>query len=94
MPWAVLRESLRGQVFEALAVKLMTGSHAQTEGEIKELRAELRGVLNRMLVEQLKLQEKEAIEAVRHDPAALERYRALFKRRTELELNLQRVAIQ
>lgn len=94
VPWAVLRESLRGQVFEALAVKLMTGSHAQTEGEIKELRAELRGVLNRMLVEQLKLQEKQAIEAVRHDPAALERYRALFKRRTELELNLQRVAIQ
>ncbi|MBV5295385.1 MAG: DNA primase [Curvibacter lanceolatus] len=94
VPWAVLRESLRGQAFEALAVKLMTGSHAQTEGEIKELRAELRGVLNRMLVEQLKLQEKQAIEAVRHDPAALERYRALFKRRTELELNLQRVAIQ
>ncbi|RUP30373.1 MAG: DNA primase [Curvibacter sp.] len=94
VPWAVLRESLRGQPFEALAVKLMTGSHAQTEGEIKELRAELRGVLNRMLVEQLKLQEKQAIEAVRHDPAALERYRALFKRRTELEQNLQRVAIQ
>ncbi|MDD0838640.1 DNA primase [Curvibacter sp. HBC61] len=92
--WAVLRESLRQQPFDALATRLMTGSHAQTEGEIKELRAELRGVLNRMLVDRLKQLENEAIVAVRSDPSALERYRHLFKRRTELELSLQRVSIQ
>jgi DNA primase len=39
LPWAVLRESLRGHECEAVAVKVMTGAHAQTEGDEAELRS-------------------------------------------------------
>ena len=55
-PWAVLRESLRGHECEAVAVKVMTGAHAQTEGDEAELRAELTDLLARIQIEQLKEQ--------------------------------------
>jgi DNA primase len=92
--WAVMREHLRGQPFESLAMRLMTGSHAQTEGEIKELSAELRGVLNRMLVEQLKIQENQLIAAVAKDPTALERYREILSRRRALEESLLKAMVE
>ncbi|MFD1837691.1 DNA primase [Paracidovorax cattleyae] len=82
--WAVLRESLRGHDAEALAVRVMTGSHAQTEGDAAELRAELRDLLDRMLMEDIKRQEKELILQAATDPAALEKYRALQQRRQAL----------
>ena len=85
LPWAVLRESLRGHACESLAVRVMTGAHAQTEGETPELQQELRGLLNRMLAEQLKQQESAAIAEAAHDPQALQRYRALQARRLALE---------
>ena len=85
LPWAVLRESLRGHGCEALAERVMTGAHAQTEGDTHELRLELRGLLNRMLAEQLRVQETEALTAANTDPAALQRYRALQARRVALE---------
>ena len=47
---------------------------------------ELRDVLNRMLIERIKGQETEAIEASGHDPQALARYRGLQTRRRQLEL--------
>ncbi len=84
-PWAVLRESLRGHACEAIAERVMTGSHAQTEGDTRELRMELRGLLNRMLAEQLRQQETEALQAARTDPGALQRYRELQARRVALE---------
>jgi len=84
-PWAVLRESLRGHACEALAERVMTGSHAQTEGDTQELRMELRGLLNRMLAEQLRQQETQALAAASTDPSALQRYRALQARRVALE---------
>ncbi|MDF1484295.1 DNA primase [Ramlibacter sp. H39-3-26] len=91
--WAVLREALREQPdCETLALRLMTGAHAQTEGDLRDLRAELRDLLDRMLVEQLKAQETEAIAAARTDPAALERYRALQQRRLALEAAGTRLA--
>ena len=55
-PWAVLRESLRGHECEAVAVKVMTGAHAQTEGDEAELRSELTDLLARIQIEQLKEQ--------------------------------------
>jgi DNA primase len=85
LPWAVLRESLRGHPCESLAERVMTGAHAQTEGDTRELQQELRSLLNRMLVEQLKQQESAAIAAAPGDPAALERYRSLQTRRLALE---------
>ena len=55
-PWAVLRESLREHECEELAVKVMTGAHAQAEGEEHELRAELTDSLARIQIEQLEQQ--------------------------------------
>jgi hypothetical protein len=55
------------------------------EALAKEAQAELRGMLNRMLIDSLKAQETEAIEAAMHDPSALQRYKTLQKRRLQLE---------
>jgi DNA primase len=83
--WALLRESLRGHPCEDLAVKVMTGSHAQTEGDLHELRLELRDLLNRMRIEDIKAQQKALIQQAAQDPTALERYRALEQRRIALQ---------
>ncbi|CAN7414381.1 DNA primase [Acidovorax delafieldii] len=85
LAWAVLRESLRDHECEELAVKVMTGSHAQTEGELHELRLELRDLLTRMQIEDIKEQQKVLVLQVAQDPSALERYRALSEKRKELE---------
>ena len=84
--WAVLRGALQGHECEPLALEVMTGSHAQTEGETRELHAELRDLLNRILIERLKQQETEAIGQAASDPLALQRYRLLQNRRLALEL--------
>lgn len=85
LAWAVLRESLRDHECEALAVKVMTGSHAQTEGDLQELRLELRDLLNRMQIEEIKEQQKLLVLQVAQDPTALERYRALEQKRNALQ---------
>ena len=85
LAWAVLRESLRDHECEELAVKVMTGSHAQTEGDLHELRLELRDLLNRMLIEDINAQQKALILQAAQDPTALERYRALEQRRNILQ---------
>ncbi len=84
LPWAVLRERLRDHPCEDLALRVMTGAHAQTEGDLKELRLELRDLLNRMLVEDIKAEQSALIERAAHDPSALERYRALEQKRNAL----------
>jgi DNA primase len=52
----------------------------------QESTQELRQLLDRMLVERLKAQETEAIDAARRDPNALVRYREIQARRRQLEL--------
>ena len=90
-PWGALREGLRGHDSEDLAVRLMSGpqlddpDEADETGRRAESDQELRSLLNRMLVERLKAQETEAIEAAKADPSALARYRDLQARRRELE---------
>lgn len=84
-PWAALREGLRAHPAEALAQKLMTGSDLAATDDHGEALTELRNLLTRMLIEQLKTEETEAIEAARSNPAALERYRELQARRRALE---------
>ena len=83
--WARLRESLREHECEALALKVMTGAHAQTEGELQELWLELRDLLNRMQIEDIKQQQKLLILQAAQDPTALDRYRALEQKRTALQ---------
>ncbi len=84
-PWVALREGLRGQEAEALAVRLMSGFELGGVDQKEESMSELRNLLNRMLVEQLKEQETEAIHAAKADPSALQRYRELQARRRTLE---------
>jgi DNA primase len=88
-PWAALREGLRGQPFEALALRVMTGPDGAPLGgaegdQAADAASELRNVLDYMLNERLKAQENEAIAAVGTDPLAVERYNALKARRFEL----------
>jgi len=88
-PWAALREGLREHPSEELALKLMSGPELASADSHTETPQELRNLLNRMLVEQLKTQETEAIAASTTDPTALQRYRELQARRRELEAAVQ-----
>ena len=87
-PWVALREGLRGQDAEELAVRLMAGFELGAADESGESATELRNLLNRMLVERLKVQETQAIQAAKADPSALLRYRELQMRRLNLESTL------
>ncbi|MEN9397436.1 MAG: hypothetical protein RLZ81_1966 [Pseudomonadota bacterium] len=84
-PWVALREGLQGHEIEDLANRLMRGYELAPDGQEDESELELRRLLNRMLVDQLKSKETEAIEAAKSDPSALHRYRELQSRRRELE---------
>ena len=102
-PWGALREGLRGHACEDLAVRVMASAFVPVLDEdgqppkdapspevlAHEAQQELRGMLNRMLIESLKAQETEAIEAAKHDPSALQRYRNLQMRRRQLESTQQ-----
>ncbi len=88
--WDALRAGVRGQAFEDLALKLMSGPVPSTASDTAEPTVdtealqELRALLNLMLIDQLKQQETEALEDAKSDPSALERYRSLNRRRQEL----------
>ncbi len=84
-PWVALREGLRGHPAEEVAVRLMTGHELGVTDESDASLSELRNLLNRMLVERLKIQETEAIHAAKFDPAAVHRYRELQTRRRQIE---------
>ncbi|MCY7307774.1 MAG: DNA primase [Rhodoferax sp.] len=87
-PWGALREGLRGQACEELALRLMSASELTATAEQQDSVEELHNLLKRLLIEQLKAQETAAIEASRTDPAALQRYRELQARRSELEASI------
>jgi DNA primase len=85
-----LREGLREHPSEALALKLMSGPELGDAADTgTDTPQELRNLLNRMLVEQLKTLETEAIAASTTDPSALQRYRELQARRLGLEAATQ-----
>jgi len=84
LPWGSLRESLQGHECEALAMKLMAEAAPGSTG-LAESAAELRDLLDRMLVERLKSQETAAIET-----GDLQLYRELQSRRRGLEASLSR----
>jgi DNA primase len=87
-PWVALREGLRGHDQEQMAVHLMTDYELGPAEEADATLAELRNLLNRMLVERLKVQETQAIQDAKADPSALLRYRELLARRRQLEASL------
>ena len=75
LPWAVLHERLKGTPSEDLAYRVMTGSHAQTEGDFAEWRAELTDLLTRMHIEDIEGQRNAAVAA-----GDIEQYKALDTR--------------
>ena len=89
LPWEALREALRDQAGEELALRLMSDPAIPVQPE-SDSAPELRDLLNRMLVERIKEQETEAIEASKSDPSALQRYQALRLRRIELMAALEK----
>ncbi len=94
MPWGALREGLREHECEALALQVMAGNQdtEQDESErVADNMSELQDLLNRMLIDSIKLQETDAIQRAALDPAELARYRGLHQRRRELEGKLATV---
>jgi DNA primase len=85
--WVALREGLHEHESEALALKLMAGFELNDSADTSETPDELRKLIDRMLIEQLKLEETQAIEAAKADPSALQHYRELQTRRILLEAN-------
>jgi DNA primase len=81
LPWGQLHEALQGAAAADLAARLMADTGAPIP--LSEATAELRDLLDRMLVERLKAEETAAIEA-----GDLDRYRALHARRRGLEATL------
>ena len=84
-PWVALREGLKEHEAEALANRLMAGYELGTTDETQESVAELRNLLNRMLVDKLILQETEALHEAKADPTALLRYKEFYNRRRTLQ---------
>jgi DNA primase len=85
IPWVALRAGLQGHESEDFALKLMAGYELGADSDAAEELNELRHLVNRMLIEQLKAEETLAIEAAKVDPGALQRYRELQARRLMLE---------
>ncbi len=92
LTWEDVRERLHEHDCEALANKVMTGAHAQTEGDLQELRLELRDLLTRMQIEDINEQQKVLILQAAQDPTALERYRTLEQKRSALQSIATRAA--
>ncbi len=84
-PWGAAREGLRGQACEELALRVMADPLLAFVDDQQDAVEELRNLLRRMLVEHIKEQETQAIQASHSDPAALQRYRELQARRRALE---------
>ena len=87
-PWAALREGLRGQPFEALAVALHDSALALGEAADpppQDLHRELRELLRRLRIEHLKVQENEWLARSATDPAALQQYRRVQTERLALQ---------
>ncbi|WP_394789511.1 DNA primase [Rhodoferax sp.] len=88
--WEALRGGVRGQLFEDLALRLMSGPVPSGDAEPadatpgREALQELRALLNLMLIDWLKKQETVALEEAKSDPSALQRYRELNRRRLKL----------
>ncbi|WP_425973505.1 DNA primase [Tepidimonas sp. HKU78] len=98
-PWAALREALRGEPFEALAVALHDsgpwlerfdapsgdGAAADAAPADEEIRHELRELLRRIRIEALMRLETELIARAATDPQALARYREVNAERRLLQ---------
>ncbi len=89
LAWSALQADLAGNAVQAWAIQLMAEANVDTPGA-DDTTAELRDLLNRMLVERIEALQTEAIAAVSTDPTALQRYKELGDRRLQLVKQLEK----
>jgi len=82
--WEALRQALPAAPLGDVAQRLMDETTLNHDSDAA-VASELRDLLNRMLIAQIKQQETEAIALSASDPQALDRYRDLLARRQALE---------
>ena len=87
-PWVALQAGLQGHESADLAMQLMSGYALGVSSDPSESLTELRDLLKRMLIDQIKQEENSAIAQVMSDPTVLPRYRELQTRRLQLEATL------
>ena len=101
LSWAALLEGLRGHECEPLSTRVMSTSFTNTvddsdatqaqdsanDKQAKDARQELQSILQKILLENLDAQMKQAIDSSQSDPTALTRYKALYERRKQICLN-------
>jgi DNA primase len=100
LDWPGLQAALLGADCEDDAMRLVRSQQAlpaagdgASGATPHELRLELRGLLNRLLVERIERQEKDAIAAIeRGDADASQRYRTLQQRKRELQASVAAAA--
>jgi DNA primase len=81
--WSALQADLDNHPARDWAIQLMAEAHLDSQSSA-DTATELRDLLNRMLLERIEVQQKEAIAAVNTDPTALQRYKELGERRLHL----------
>ena len=89
LTWTALQTDLAGNPAQEWATQLM----AETSGDAPraaDTAAELRDLLNRMLVDRIELEQDEAIATFATDPAARQRYNDLRLRRQQLVKQLEK----
>ena len=83
LTWSALQADLAGNAAEHWATQLMAEAHVDAPGA-EDTAKELRDLLNRMLVERIEALQTDAIAVASTDPTALQRYKDLGDRRTQL----------
>jgi len=87
-PWSALRAALQNHPAAPVAERLMHQTELPIPEDPGEALAELRNLLRRMLIEQIKSEETAALAIAHTDPQARLRYRQLQARRRALENGL------
>ena len=89
LTWSALQADLSSNAAQDWVTQLMaetnTGAHSSADTA-----AELRDLLNRMLVDRIKLEQDEAIATFATDPAAKQRYNDLRLRHQQLVKQLEK----
>lgn len=92
LTWSALQADLADHPAQDWATQLMAQAHAPPADApgAEDTAAELRDLLNRMLIERIEAQQTEAIAAAGTDPTALQRYKDLGERRLQLVKQLEK----
>jgi DNA primase len=87
--WSALQADLQGDSVQTWVSQLMVDASAQGQSDA-EAASELRDLLNRMLLDRIKVQQDEAIAVLATDPDAKQRYNDLRLRHQQLVKQLEK----